>query len=187
MSFPILGNEHIPAKDEDHGLPVCDDVNGDGLCGTNETVKVAFQRVAADGAFKVPGLRNVELTGPYFHNGGMATLRQVVQFYNRGGNFCSFNEHDVHLLMAPLRLTDEQEEQLVAFLVSLTDSRVKHQQAPFDHPELRIPFDGTDMQGTFQIEAVGSGGDWRALQPFLHLDPQDVIFTPQGMCEREAM
>ena len=187
MSFPILGNEHISAKDEDHGLPVCDDVNGDGLCGTNETVKVAFQRVAADGAFKVPGLRNVELTGPYFHNGGMATLRQVVQFYNRGGNFCSFNEHDVHLLMAPLRLTDEQEEQLVAFLVSLTDSRVKHQQAPFDHPELRIPFDGTDMQGTLQIEAVGSGGDWRALQPFLHLDPQDVIFTPQGMCEREAM
>lgn len=184
MGFPILGNEHIPAKDEDHGQPVCDDINGDGLCEAQEIVKPNFQRVATDGAFKVPGLRNVELTGPYFHNGGLATLRQVVQFYNRGGNFCSFNEHDIHLLMVPLRLTEEQEEQLVAFLVSLTDPRVKHQQAPFDHPEIRIPFDGTDTQGTLQIEAVGSGGNWRALQPFLHLDSQDAIFTPRGTCER---
>jgi hypothetical protein len=44
------------------------------------------EREAIDGAFKVPSLRNVELTGPYFHNGGQATLEQVVQFYNRGGD-----------------------------------------------------------------------------------------------------
>ena len=37
-------------------------------------------RVSVDGSLKVPGLRNVELTGPYFHNGGQATLRQVVDF-----------------------------------------------------------------------------------------------------------
>ena len=43
-------------------------------------------RVAVDGSFKVPTLRNVELTGPYFHNGGYATLEQVVDFYSRGGN-----------------------------------------------------------------------------------------------------
>ena len=61
----------------------------------NETILPGFQRVAVDGAFKTPGLRNSELTGPYFHNGGMATLRQVVQFYNRGGNFCSFNLRDL--------------------------------------------------------------------------------------------
>jgi hypothetical protein len=47
---------------------------------------VARERVAVDGAFKVPTIRNVELTGPYFHNGGQATLRQVVDFYNRGGD-----------------------------------------------------------------------------------------------------
>ncbi|HEY9796713.1 MAG TPA: cytochrome c peroxidase, partial [Leptolyngbyaceae cyanobacterium] len=41
-------------------------------------------RVAADGLFKTPGLRNVELTAPYMHNGGMLTLRQVVDFYSRG-------------------------------------------------------------------------------------------------------
>ena len=47
---------------------------------------VSDEREAIDGAFKVPSLRNVELTGPYFHNGGQATLEQVVQFYNRGGD-----------------------------------------------------------------------------------------------------
>ena len=48
---------------------------------------LSLQRLAVRGAFKVPTLRNVELTGPYMHNGGMATLEQVVEFYNRGGNF----------------------------------------------------------------------------------------------------
>ena len=35
--------------------------------------------------FKSPSLRNVELTGPYFHDGGQATLEQVVDFYGRLG------------------------------------------------------------------------------------------------------
>ena len=42
---------------------------------------------SARGRFKTPGLRNVEFTGPYFHNGGQATLGQVMEFYNRGGDF----------------------------------------------------------------------------------------------------
>ena len=44
-------------------------------------------RVLRDGAFKAPPLRNVELTGPYFHTGSYLTLRQVVDFYIRGGDF----------------------------------------------------------------------------------------------------
>ena len=47
---------------------------------------VTDERDAVDGAFKTSSLRNVELTGPFFHNGGQATLEQVVQFYNRGGD-----------------------------------------------------------------------------------------------------
>jgi hypothetical protein len=43
-------------------------------------------RDAVDGSFKVPTLRNVELTGPFFHNGGQSTLEQVVDFYDRGGD-----------------------------------------------------------------------------------------------------
>ena len=42
------------------------------------------ERVAVDGAHKVPALRNVELTAPYFHNGGMATLEQVKAFAKGG-------------------------------------------------------------------------------------------------------
>ena len=48
-------------------------------------------RVGRMGSFKAPQLRNVELTGPYFHNGGKLTLRQVVDFYVRGGDFPATN------------------------------------------------------------------------------------------------
>jgi cytochrome c peroxidase len=44
-------------------------------------------RVAVDGAFKTPTLRNIELTGPYMHNGGMRTLTEVVEFYTRRADF----------------------------------------------------------------------------------------------------
>ncbi|QKX18831.1 cytochrome c peroxidase [Microbulbifer sp. YPW1] len=44
-------------------------------------------RVIRDGTFKAPPLRNVALTGPYFHTGSYLTLRQVVDFYVRGGDF----------------------------------------------------------------------------------------------------
>jgi len=182
LSFPLLGNKHISARDEDRGLAVCNDTNANGLCDPGEPILPGFQRVAVDGTFKTPGLRNVELTGPYFHNGGMATLRQVVQFYNRGGNFCTVNLRNLHPAITPLGLTEKQEEQLVAFLVSLTDTRVQYQLAPFDHPELRIPIDGRDTRGTRTIRAVGASGAAFPLRPFLNLDPQDAIFTPHGQC-----
>ena len=50
--------------------------------------------VGADGAFKIPTLRNVELTAPYFHNGGEDTLEEVVDFYFRGGNFRTFDPNN---------------------------------------------------------------------------------------------
>jgi len=182
IPFPILGNNHIPARDEDFGLPVCRDKNGNGFCDPDEPIRRRFQRVAVDGAFKTPGLRNVELTGPYFHNGGMATLRQVVQFYDRGGNFCSFNFDDIDPAIAPIGLREREEDQLVDFLVSLTDRRVKYQQAPFDHPELRLPLDGRDTDGTRALPAVGAQGAPTPLTTFLQLDPHDAIFTPRGQC-----
>ena len=54
-----------------------------------------LDRQAIHGNFKVPNLRNVKFTGPYFHNGDSATLRQVVEFYTRGGNFPNTNFHDL--------------------------------------------------------------------------------------------
>ena len=182
--FPIIGNEQIPAVSDD-GAPVCQDLNANGRCERTEPVLPAFQRAAVDGAFKTPGLRNVELTGPYFHNGGVATLRQVVQFYNRGGNFCSLNIKDLDPSIQPLGLSGLQERLLVDFLVSLTDPRVKFRRAPFDNPELKVPVDGMDVTGTRTIRAVGAAGALFPLQPFLELDPQDAIFTPVGVCSKD--
>ncbi len=48
--------------------------------------EAALQRIAVDGAFKTPGLRNVALTAPYMHNGGQKSLDEVVEFYSRGGD-----------------------------------------------------------------------------------------------------
>ena len=185
IPFPIFGNNTLPAVDENRASPTCNDGNANGVCDPNdpsESIHPQFQRVAVDGTFKTPSLRNVELTGPYFHNGGMATLRQVVQFYNRGGNFCGFNSKDLDPSIKPLGLSARQENQLVAFLVALTDPRVRYRLAPFDHPELKIPADGLDSAGLRKIKAVGAHGSIYPLSTFLNLSPHDAIFTPAEIC-----
>ena len=99
--------------------------------------------VANDGAFKVPGLRNVELTGPYFHDGSMLTLEDVVHFYVRGGNFPAPADSpnlDPGIAEIPaMQNSPDKVASMVAFLMSLTDERVRNHAAPFDHPELYIP------------------------------------------------
>lgn len=96
-------------------------------------------RVAVDGAFKVPTLRNIELTGPGFHNGGQANLEQVVEFYNRGGDFAKENRPDTDPDIRPLGLDAQDRADLVAFMKTLTDERVRCKKAPFDHPQLFVP------------------------------------------------
>ena len=162
------------------------------------------ERDAVDGAFKTPTLRNIELTGPYFHNGGYATLEQTVQFYNRGGErkdlfqknpdgspalyfdywvFATLPVPDPVTGLADstglvakdaltgavvagypsnlapdiagaknplleqqgvplsenLGLSESDVADLVAFMKTLTDERVRWEMAPFDHPALTIP------------------------------------------------
>jgi cytochrome c peroxidase len=74
------------------------------------------------GAFKTPTLRNIAKTAPYMHDGSIETLRDVVTHYNNGG---VTNEGDpVNPFLAggikPLDLTDEQIDDLVAFMEALT-------------------------------------------------------------------
>ncbi|PYR16420.1 MAG: cytochrome-c peroxidase [Acidobacteria bacterium] len=110
-----------------------------------------------NGRFKVPTLRNVELTGPYFHNGGQATLAQVVDFYNRGADFAGgFTDGNVR----PLGLTSVEKADLVNFMLSLTDNRVRTRQAPFDSPSLCVPDDGLSdgVTNAICIPAVGAAG-----------------------------
>ena len=88
---------------------------------------------AANGRFKTPSLRNVGLRAPYFHNGGAETLEEVVEFYDRGGDF----QENISPLMEPLGLTDLEKEALVDFLrFGLTDKRVEFELPPFDRPKL---------------------------------------------------
>lgn len=101
------------------------------------------ERVAVDGAFKTPGLRNLELTAPFFHNGGTSTLDDVVEFYDRGGDFALANIDNLDPNIQPLFLTVQEKADLVAFLKALTDWRVKNESAPFDHPSLTVGNGGT--------------------------------------------
>jgi len=112
--------------------------NGNNLYPTNLVVAPG-ERTGIHGAFKAPGLRNVELTAPYFHNGGEKSLTDVVVFYARGGNFFNQNAADSDKLLQPRSLSNSDVQALVAFLQSLTDERVRAQSKPFDHPELFVP------------------------------------------------
>lgn len=67
--------------------------------------------------FRVPNLRNVELTAPYMHNGEINTLEEVIELYNQGGYEIP-NKSD---LIRPLGLTESEKADLVNFLKSLTD------------------------------------------------------------------
>lgn len=113
-----------------------------------------------DGAFKVPSLRNVALTAPYFHNGDAQTLRQVLELYSRGGNVSPLTALDgtpIEPLGVPA-LTADEIAALVAFMEALTDDRVLYRRAPFDHPQLFVP-NGHPGDG---LATVDSDGDGRA-------------------------
>ena len=107
--------------------------------------------IRVDNAFKTPTLRNVELTGPFFHNGGAATLEDVIRFYNRGGDFHEENMHSLAPSMLAMDLSEQDIADLAAFLRTLTDERVRQDAAPFDHPSLPVP-DGLNLP------AVGAEG-----------------------------
>jgi cytochrome c peroxidase len=73
------------------------------------------QAPADQGQFKTPTLRGVGLRPPYMHDGSIATLEEVVEFYNRGGDA---NPH-LSPFIKPLNLSDGDKAALVAFLKSL--------------------------------------------------------------------
>jgi cytochrome c peroxidase len=70
--------------------------------------------------YKTPSLRNIELTSPYMHNGSLATLRDVVEFYDSGGVPNPVLDRRIQ----PLQLSDAEIGQLVAYLQALTGGDV---------------------------------------------------------------
>ena len=153
-------------------------------------VRDPAMRDAVDGSFKTPTLRNIELTGPYFHNGAYGTLEQVVDFYSRGGNVrrtangdttaYGANHSSFAAEVMPIGLSAAEKAALVAFLKTLTDDRVRFERAPFDHPSLKVPHgakgDNTTVQSTdgikaidefLSVPAVGAAGLAAPIKPFL--------------------
>ena len=90
---------------------------------SSELGRVAVTRnISEVGSFKTPTLRNIDLTAPYMHDGSLQNLDDVVEHYNRGG--ASSDEEKITPFLSggirPLDLDDEEKENLVAFLKTLT-------------------------------------------------------------------
>jgi len=88
------------------------------------------------GEFKVPTLRNLKFSAPYMHDGGMATLQDVVRHYSE------LKEERLHAdgtnILKPLHLSAREEADMVAFLESLTNYTVKWRtRSPHEGPACR--------------------------------------------------
>ncbi|RMG79951.1 MAG: cytochrome C peroxidase, partial [Bacteroidetes bacterium] len=83
-----------------------------------------------NGKFRVPSLRNIELTAPYMHDGRFKTLEEVLDHYNSGGKFSPNKSELIHAL----GLTDEQKQDIIAFMKTFTDRDL------IENPAFQNPF-----------------------------------------------
>jgi cytochrome c peroxidase len=75
------------------------------------------------GSFKTEQLRNVGISAPYMHDGSLQTLWDVMDHYNKGGEPNPYLDGGIE----PLALGEAEIDQLVAFMFSLTDDRLRQQ------------------------------------------------------------
>lgn len=139
------------------------------------------------GKFKTPPLRNVELHAPYMHNGRFQTLEEVVEFYNRGGDFDADNID--RGIIRPLNLSPEEKAALVAFMKRpLTDERVKNELPPFDKPTLysesvRVP----QVYGTGRAGSGGNVPQVKAIEPPVVGNPSFTVAVSRGLGNAQAV
>lgn len=76
------------------------------------------------GKFKTPSLRNLVFTAPYMHDGRFKTIEEVIEFYNSGAKFSPTLDPNIskHMNEGGLNLTSQEKEDLLNFLISLSDS-----------------------------------------------------------------
>jgi cytochrome c peroxidase len=89
------------------------------------------KRESDKGAFKTPTLREIAHTAPYMHDGSLAALEDVVEFYNKGGT----PNPNLDKRMKKLDLTEQDKKDLVEFLKSLSGEGWQHAQAPNSLPQ----------------------------------------------------
>ena len=137
--------------------------------------------------FRTPSLRNVELRAPFMHNGRFATLEDVVEFYNRGGDVNAPNIERNRI--RPRNLSAQQKADLVAFMKRpLTDPRVAAETAPFDRPMLysesmRVP----RLTGVGTAGAGGRVPQVTALAPAILGNPNFTVGVSNALGGTQAV
>ncbi|MGE8528606.1 cytochrome-c peroxidase [Chryseobacterium rhizosphaerae] len=125
--FIPLFNGTVPPtfkKTEQEVLGVA--VNGDNTTFDNDLGRGKFHETVAtlQHSFKTPTLRNINKTAPYMHNGGYKTLKEVMNFYNKGGGKgVGFKVDNQTLSDAPLQLTDQEMDDIIEFMKALDDKK----------------------------------------------------------------
>jgi len=118
QDFEALGRQAIRLLREDPSEQKLDEL----AVGTDmsELGRFMVTRNRVDmGSFRTPLILNVGITPPYMHDGSLATLWDVIDHYNKGGEANPFLDGGIE----PLALTEKEIDQLVAFLFTLTDVR----------------------------------------------------------------
>ena len=92
---------------------------------------VVTGKASDKGSFKTPTLREIEHTGPYMHDGRFKTLEEVVGHYDKGG----IKNPNLDARLKPLKLTNQDKKDLVAFLKALSGEGWQHIKAPKSFPK----------------------------------------------------
>jgi len=133
LGVPQTG-EKVPASDDGRfkdvppllasGMNVAGTFSDDPVSGAAKLANLTNPMPESTrGAFRTPSLRGVAVTEPYMHSGQLATLEEVVAFYDQGGGTPVSGTKAPFL--QPLGLTAEEKAELVAFLGALTGKEVK--------------------------------------------------------------
>jgi cytochrome c peroxidase len=122
---PELARAFLVAKKEGVDVDVAVLTNPD----TSELGRFAVDdQLSSIGGFKTPTLRNIAVTAPYMHDGSLQTLREVVEHYNNGGVTNPGDPVNAFLSggIRPLNLTEEEIDDLVAFMETLTSPQFEN-------------------------------------------------------------
>lgn len=123
FSYDNLG---VPKNPNNPFLQLGGRINAEGKAFTDMGLGKIVSKTTESGKFRVPGLRNVELTAPYMHNGVFKTLKEVVDFYNTRDVDKQWAKPEVAANvnrdeLGNLKLTEQEVDDIVVFMKTLTD------------------------------------------------------------------
>jgi cytochrome c peroxidase len=125
------------------------------------------------GGFRTPGLRNLFVTQPYFHDGSQTTLWDTIDHYNKGGVPNPFLDGGI----VPLGLSETEEDDLVALLASLTSP--EYERAAKEEYDAQFKRSRTDRPQRDTAAANGDKGRGRGLAgPFGDIGPAQTAENP---------